>query len=79
MFLGCTGEEMTGHGFRTIASTLLNEDGTWRADAIERQLSHQEDDEVRGAYKLRSASSAAQAPERSWLSFGHDLSVGGQE
>jgi hypothetical protein len=41
---------MTGHGFRIIASTLLNEDGTWRADAIERQLSHQEDDEVRGAY-----------------------------
>jgi len=41
---------MTEHGFRTVASTLLNEDGTWRADAIERQLSHQEDDEVRGAY-----------------------------
>jgi integrase len=48
--LGYTGDEMTGHGFRTVASTLLNEDGTWRADAIERQLSHQEDDEVRGAY-----------------------------
>jgi integrase len=48
--MGYTGDEMTGHGFRTVASTLLNEDGTWRADAIERQLSHQEDDEVRGAY-----------------------------
>lgn len=48
--LGYTGDEMTGHGFRTVASTLLNEDGTWRADAIERKLSHQEDDEVRGAY-----------------------------
>ena len=48
--LGYTDDEMTGHGFRTVASTLLNEDGTWRADAIERQLSHQEDDEVRGAY-----------------------------
>lgn len=34
--LGYTGDEMTGHGFRTVASTLLNEDGTWRADAIER-------------------------------------------
>lgn len=48
--LGYEGDEMTGHGFRTVASTLLNEDGTWRADAIERQLSHQEDDDVRGAY-----------------------------
>ena len=48
--IGYTGDEMTGHGFRTVASTMLNEDGTWRADAIERQLSHQEDDDVRGAY-----------------------------
>jgi integrase len=48
--MGYTGDEITGHGFRTVASTLLNEDGTWRADAIERQLSHQEYDEVRGAY-----------------------------
>jgi hypothetical protein len=48
--LGYTGDETTGHGFRTVASTLLTEDGSWRADAIERQLSHQENDEVRGAY-----------------------------
>jgi len=48
--LGYSGEEMTDHGFRTVASTPPNEDGTWRPDAIERQLSHQEDDEVRGAY-----------------------------
>lgn len=48
--MGYSGDEQTGHGFRTIASTLLNESGEWRADAIERQLSHTEDDEVRGAY-----------------------------
>jgi integrase len=48
--LGYEGDEMTGHGFRTIASTILNESGEFRPDAIERQLSHQEDDEVRGAY-----------------------------
>lgn len=40
---------MTGHGFRTTASTLLNEMG-WPADAIERQLAYAERDEVRGAY-----------------------------
>jgi len=49
--LGYTREEMTGHGFRSTASTLLNELG-WPADAIERQLSHGERDEVRGAYNF---------------------------
>ena len=49
--LGYTREEMTGHGFRSTASTLLNELG-WHPDAIERQLSHGERDEVRGAYNF---------------------------
>jgi integrase len=40
---------MTAHGFRTMASTLLNELG-WPADAIERQLAHAERDAVRDAY-----------------------------
>jgi len=35
--LGYTRDEMTGHGFRSMASTLLNEQG-WNRDAIERQL-----------------------------------------
>jgi integrase len=47
--LGYSRERMTGHGFRSIASTLLNELG-FRPDAIERQLAHVEQDEVRGAY-----------------------------
>jgi integrase len=49
--LGYTSEEMTGHGFRSTASTLLNELG-WPSDAIERQLSHGERDDVRGAYNF---------------------------
>jgi integrase len=48
--LGYTKEEVTAHGFRTTASTLLNEMGRWSADAIERQLAHQEEDDVRRAY-----------------------------
>jgi integrase len=40
---------MTGHGFRAIASTLLNESG-FRPDVIERQLAHCERNDVRGAY-----------------------------
>ncbi len=41
---------MTGHGFRAVASTALNELGLFRADVIERQLAHSERNEVRGAY-----------------------------
>ena len=41
---------MTGHGFRSIASTVLNESGLWHKDAIERQLAHKETDDVREAY-----------------------------
>jgi integrase len=41
--------KMTTHGFRAIASTILNEHG-FRADAIERQLAHSERNSVRRAY-----------------------------
>ena len=47
--LGYTKEEMTGHGFRAMASTRLNEMG-WDSDLIERQLAHIEKNAVRGAY-----------------------------
>jgi len=43
-------KRMTGHGFRSLASTALNESGKFRPDAIERQLSHEQDDDVRRAY-----------------------------
>lgn len=48
--LGYSKEEFTGHSFRKIASTLLNESQIWHRDAIERQLAHGERDEVRAAY-----------------------------
>ena len=48
--LGYTTEEMTGHGFRAMASTLLNESGKWSSDAIERALAHGDKDKVRAAY-----------------------------
>lgn len=41
--------EHCAHGFRSSASTLLNESGKWHADAIERQLAHVEEDDVRRA------------------------------
>jgi len=42
-------ETMSAHGFRTTASTLLNEQG-WSPDAIERQLAHTSKNKVRAAY-----------------------------
>lgn len=42
--------QMTGHGFRAMAATLLNEMGLWHADAIERQLAHCDNNAVRRAY-----------------------------
>lgn len=48
--LGYASDEMTSHGFRSTASTLLNESGKWSVDAIERALAHGDTDTVRAAY-----------------------------
>ncbi len=56
--MGYTGDQMTWHGFRTIASTLLNEQG-WNPDLIELQLAHAERNAVRDAYNR-----AQRLPER---------------
>ena len=66
--LGYGKGEMTGHGFRSMASTLLNEQG-WHPDAIERQLAHVERNSVRAAYNH-----AQHLPERrrmmqSWADY----------
>lgn len=56
--LGYSKAEMTGHGFRSMAATLLNEQG-WNRDAIERQLAHAERNNVSAAYNY-----AEYLPER---------------
>ncbi|WP_379554556.1 tyrosine-type recombinase/integrase [Qipengyuania sp. DGS5-3] len=48
--LGYAQGEMTAHGFRTSASSLLNESGKWNPDAIERALSHRDKNTIRGIY-----------------------------
>ena len=47
--MGFAKEEMTGHGFRATASTILHEQG-WKSDVIERQLAHGERNAVKAAY-----------------------------
>ena len=73
--MGYTTDDMTAHGFRSMASTLLNEQG-WSRDAIERQLAHGERDEVRAAYNY-----AEYLPERrkmmqAWADYLDGLRVG---
>lgn len=73
--LGYSKEDMTGHGFRSMASTLLNEQG-WNRDAIERQLAHAERDNIRGAYNF-----AEYLPERrkmmqAWADYLDTLAAG---
>lgn len=70
-------DEMTGHGFRSMASTMLNEAG-WNRDAIERQLAHAERDEVRAAYNY-----AEHLPERrkmmqAWADYLSGLEAGAE-
>jgi len=73
--LGYTKVDMTGHGFRSMASTLLNEQG-WHRDAIERRLAHAEPDSIRAVYNR-----AEHLPERirmmqAWAGYLDELTAG---
>jgi len=75
--LGYSNDTMTAHGFRSMASTLLNEQG-WHRDAIERQLAHSERDGVRAAYNR-----AEHLPERrkmmqAWADYLESLKAGAE-
>ncbi len=56
---------MTGHGFRSLFSTLANESGLWRPDVIEAALAHVEDNATRAAY-LRSTFLKERAQLMQW-------------
>ena len=63
--MGFTGSEITAHGLRATASTLLNESGKWNPDAIERALAHKDSNSVRGIYH-RGAHWAERAEMAQW-------------
>lgn len=76
--LGYEHDQMTSHGFRATASTLLNESGLWHPDAIERALAHGESDKVRAAYH-RGAHWAERVKMAQWWSdYLDQLRVGGK-
>ena len=75
--LSCAVGDMTGNGFKSMASTLPNEQG-WNRDAIERQLEHAERDDIRAAYNY-----AEHMPERrkmmqAWADYLDKLKAGAE-
>jgi integrase len=70
--MGYSGDEMTWHGFRTIASTCLNELG-WNPDLIELQLAHAERNDVRGAYNRAQRLTERRQLMQAWADYLDDL------
>ena len=70
--LGYAKDEMTAHGFRSIASTLLNEEG-WHPDLIELQLAHKERNKVRAAYNRAQRLEERRKMMRAWADYVDEL------
>ncbi|WGS88515.1 tyrosine-type recombinase/integrase [Methylomonas sp. UP202] len=75
--LGYERDEMSAHGFRTTASTLLNEQG-WSPDAIERQLCHMPKDQVRAAYNRAQYLDERRRMMQAWADYLDALKNGAQ-
>ena len=73
--LGYSKDEMTGHGFRSMASTLLNEQG-WPPDVIELQLAHAERNKVRAAYNRAQRLVERRKMMQSWSDYLDVIRVG---
>jgi integrase len=65
----------TGHGFRTTASTILNEQG-FPADAIERQLAHGEKNKVRAAYNKAEYLPTRRKMMQAWADYLDGIAAG---
>jgi integrase len=74
--MGYTTEEMTGHGFRSLASTCLNEQG-YHPDLIELQLAHAERNQVRAAYNKAQRLPDRRKMMQAWGDFLDGLRAGG--
>jgi integrase len=72
--LGFNGDEQTGHGFRSMASTLLNEQG-FAPDVIELQLAHAERNKVRAAYNKAKRLAERRVMMQAWADYLEGLKV----
>ncbi|OGQ95526.1 MAG: integrase [Deltaproteobacteria bacterium RIFOXYD12_FULL_57_12] len=73
--MGYAKDEMSGHGFRSMASTLLNEQG-WNRDAIERQLAHAERNSVRAAYNYAEFMPERKKMMQAWADYLEGIKAG---
>lgn len=69
---------MTGHGFRAMASTLLNEQG-WHRDPIELQLAHAERNKVRAAYNRAQRRDVRRKMMEAWADYLDGLRSGASD
>jgi integrase len=76
--MGYTTSEMTAHGWRTTASTLLNESGKWNPDPIERSLAHADSNLVRGIYNRGRYWDERIAMHQWWSDYLDQLRLGGE-
>ena len=67
--MGYEKEVMTGHGWRHIGSTLLNEQSKWNPDAIERQLAHTDRSKIRGTYDHSKHLAERRRMMQSWADY----------
>jgi integrase len=76
--LGYAQGEMTGHGFRAMANSLLAELG-WSPDAIERQLAHVEGNKIRAAYHRSEHLEERRRMMQAWADYLDDLRAQAQD
>lgn len=72
--LGYSKAEMTGHGFRSMASTILHEQA-WPHDAIERQLAHAERNKISAAYNYAQHMEKRREMMQHWADYLDELKV----
>ncbi len=75
--MGYVKEEMTGHGFRAMASTVLHEQG-WPSDIIERQLAHAERNSIKAAYNHAQHLPKRRKMMQAWADYLDTLKTGGK-
>lgn len=75
--MGYPKDQMTAHGFRTSASSLLNESGKWNPDAIERALAHMVAGSVRRIYNQSAYWAERVEMAQWWSDYLDELREGG--
>lgn len=70
--MGYAKGEMTGHGFRSMASTVLHEQG-WPSDVVERQLAHGDRNKIRASYNFAQHLAERRKMMQAWADYLEEL------